>query len=125
MQDLIKDLNDRIMSVPVHSGYSISGLHDAIDYLEHIKNDLIMYHNNNQINDEQYEQIMSMLNRDLNALSFRLNSMNKYSKANDMMKSLGITSYDHYVRAIDLYDIFSNEEKMQDLIKKIKMRNFW
>jgi len=50
---------------------------------------------------------------------------NKYDESESLMKALGIEVFDHYVRCNDVYDILINEEKLNEVIKKLKMKAFW
>lgn len=114
-----------IEKVPSHNSYSIVGLDNARSYLQNllykIEESLLM----NDINVNQYDEIKFDIIEGIFKLNNRINKINKYDKADYLMKQLGIEVFDHYIRANDMYEILTNEDKLKELISKLKMKAFW
>lgn len=46
-------------------------------------------------------------------------------KLKNLMKNLGIEVFDHCVMATDVYDILTNEDKLQNVLRILKIKAFW
>lgn len=49
----------------------------------------------------------------------------KCAKARNLMKILGIVENEYIVHITTLYDIFMDDEKMNMVISKLKLKAFW
>jgi chromosome segregation ATPase len=59
------------------------------------------------------------INQEILALRERL------LKAKKMMDNLEITHNDSSVSILDLYSLFSDEAKMEELVAKLHLKSFW
>jgi hypothetical protein len=48
----------------------------------------------------------------------------KYDKADQLMNIIGLETFDHYIRCNDLYDILTDENKLSDVLRKLKLKAF-
>lgn len=128
--DLYQCLLNKINDVPTHSGYDLKGLVTA---QRHITNVAYLLRNcYKRLDSKEAQQLVDRLKIDMEKLSNRVESIThtkeRKKKSTELMKLLNIPYYvteEDAVRITDLYDILMNDDKLSELVAKLKLKAFW
>lgn len=129
-EELFQLILKKLDEVPPHTGYDLLGLKTAQIYVLEIARTL--KHVINRMEREQVRILATRLKSDHEKLENRIEGIThkkeRKKKSSELMKLLNIPYYvthEDAVRITDLYDILMDEDKLSDLVAKLKLKAFW
>jgi len=140
MSSKFREIMEKLWKVPSHSGYDLKGLTVAINHIGNLMKEATEASEAKELTKEEAAEIFSILGRDIQRLKDRIKSVNSISqaaeerkklreKSREMLTALGISysvqNGEDAVKITDLYEILSDENKFNEISRKLKIRAFW
>lgn len=130
------EIMEKLDNAPRHTGYDIDGLITVGSYITNLVKETIDATYANELNQEESTQILDILNTSVEKIKGRLDKVKKSdeheqikAKSREMLKKLEIKycvqAGEDAVKITDLYELFSSENRVDEVVRKLKMRAFW
>jgi hypothetical protein len=140
MSSKFREIIEKLWKMPAHSRHDTKGLTVAITYIGNLMKEATEASEANELTKEESTEIFSLLGRDIQRLKDKVKSINSINqavedrkklieKSREMLTALGIfysvRGGEDTVKITNLYEIFSDENRFNEIVRKLKIRAFW